>query len=67
MPTVKIQYALVRIETDKDQENVLEQIETQLGYLEHDISALTVIDITQVRDQHPLAEQNGEQPVLYWP
>ena len=67
MPKAKIQYAIVRIESDKNLDEVVDQMETQLGYLEHDIGCPTRIDITTVHDQHPMAEENGEQPVLYWP
>lgn len=67
MPKAKIQYAIVRIESDKNLDEVVDQMVTVLAQLEHDISALTRIDITTVHDQHPMAEENGEQPILYWP
>jgi secreted trypsin-like serine protease len=58
----KIFYALVRIETDKD----VNAITTKIEKLETITSALTLIDVQDIREVDSCDEDSGG-PVLYWP
>lgn len=61
--TCKTFYALVRIETDKD----VNAITTKIEKLENVTSALTMIDVQDLREVNSQHDEDEGGPVLYWP
>lgn len=61
--SIKVAYAIVRIETDKDDDfkSVVKAIQNS----EREVSTLTLIDVYGLRTVNP--EHDDESPVLYWP
>jgi len=58
-----IHFALVRIETDRDIEEITKAIEK----VENAISILTRLDVQQLQKCTPEDEEDMGGPVLYWP
>jgi len=60
---MKVAYAIVRIETDTDDD--FEKATKAIQNSEREVSTLTLIDVYGLRTVNP--EHDDESPVLYWP
>lgn len=58
----KVYYAIVRVESDKD----MEEISKKIRHIENDVSALTRIDVQQVQGVTREMEEMDGGPALYW-
>jgi len=63
MPTSKVTYAVIRIDTDED----VTEIATRIQALEKEISCLTVIDVFGFDNVSKESDEENGAPVLYWP